>query len=1177
MESQTSQQPRQSSAMSSTLSSAAAGGSALPNISVAPVSGLQLQNALQQPAPTPSSTNLGLGGSLAASLFGTVTSPPTASSVQPLSTANSVSVQYPTSMTGHQSVLTPQVIRSLSDKVYEKRKAAAIEIEKLVRDALIANDSARIGSILMVLAHEFAYSIVPNTRNGGLIGLAAAAIALGPAIDSHLMDIVPPMLACFSDQDSRVRYYASEALYNVCKVARASILIYFNEIFDALCKLSVDQESSVKSGAGLLDRIIKDIVSERSTYYHSDMEKQAAQNDVASTSLSKTEGDMSTNSRAVPVSVPVDSTSHPLSVSPVSKIFPPVPGTTSLRPGMSPTSFNLPRFIPLLAERIYVVTPAARIFLVQWIYLLSSIPDLELISYLPEFLDGLFRFLSDPNVDVRTATLNVLVEFLKELRDIVQVQREQGILQFGPEKELPALAHSTPIASDSTETPVLAGLQPHQDLPSKSTYVDSPHASGSLDAVTVVTSTLPLDGVEAQQSSQVSADKSSQSMTLNPSSVPYISGQGVSLDFGKMTHILVPHLSSQDEETQATALRWINEFILLAKDTMIPFMPLILQSILRTLSHSVIAIRNMAIETNSTLYALVLGWSGNITTSSADSTHDQSLSSGGKPDAVAHLKNTPFCSSRLELDVSACVNILTLLFQDEMEYTRAAAIDWLTMLHKKAPEKVMHSSDQRTFQALLGTLSDLSEEVVKRDLQLLAQISHYSDDQYFTNFMDNLLTLFSSDRRLLETRGNLIIRQLCFSLNPERMYRSFAELIENEQDIEFASTMVQNLNLILVTSPELSELRRRLKNLDSKDGSALFATLYRSWCHNAVAVLSLCLLAQAYEHASHLVSSFGDLEITVPFLVQIDRLVQLLESPVFTYLRLQLLEPDCHPHLFKCLYGVLMLLPQSSAFATLRNRLSSVGPLISLYNTPNGLGSMSTSGAAQTGSTLSQSTSHSTRSHRSKSGGSTSTSGTSSQNQHHQDFGIRWQDLIAHFRNIQHRQERSRRQATRLTSVDRPHKSRHDGDGSNTGMNSNSINGAGLLNPNVGGNSLSGSLYGNSGNPAMDFSISEPLNSLHMSGSVGTTHGGSGSDGTTVSGNSRKERVASIASLSSLNVGSGGRFRALSTPQTIPEAISALPVPSSRPSGSNANTSNSGNASQASRSAITSRRGASFR
>jgi hypothetical protein len=32
----------------------------------------------------------------------------------------------------------------------------------------------------------------------------------------------------------------------------------------------------------------------------------------------------------------------------------------------------------------------------------------------------------------------------------------------------------------------------------------------------------------------------------------------------------------------------------------------------------------------------------------------------------------------------------------------------------------------------------------------------------------------------------------------------------------------------------------------------LFSSLYRSWCHNAVAVFALCLLAQAYEHASNL-------------------------------------------------------------------------------------------------------------------------------------------------------------------------------------------------------------------------------------------------------------------------------------------------------------------------------------
>lgn len=86
-------------------------------------------------------------------------------------------------------------------------------------------------------------------------------------------------------------------------------------------------------------------------------------------------------------------------------------------------------------------------------------------------------------------------------------------------------------------------------------------------------------------------------------------------------------------------------------------------------------------------------------------------------------------------------------------------------------------------------------------------------------------------------------------------------------------------------------------------------------------------------------------------LVQIDKLVQLIESPVFTCkhplsssrasltwphadLRLQLLEPDRYPHLFKCLYGILMLLPQSLAFVSLRNRLNAVNSAGFLHIAP---------------------------------------------------------------------------------------------------------------------------------------------------------------------------------------------------------------------------------------------------
>ena len=46
---------------------------------------------------------------------------------------------------------------------------------------------------------------------------------------------------------------------------------------------------------------------------------------------------------------------------------------------------------------------------------------------------------------------------------------------------------------------------------------------------------------------------------------------------------------------------------------------------------------------------------------------------------------------------------------------------------------------------------------------------------------------------------------------------------------------------------------------------------------------------------------------------------------------MQLLEPTKYPSLYKCLYGLLMLLPQSDAFETLKNRLNSVATLGQVY------------------------------------------------------------------------------------------------------------------------------------------------------------------------------------------------------------------------------------------------------
>ena len=70
-----------------------------------------------------------------------------------------------------------------------------------------------------------------------LSGILSVNYALQDEVAPYLTQIVPPVLACFTDQDARVRYYACESMYNIAKVAKGEILLYFNDIFDALCKV----------------------------------------------------------------------------------------------------------------------------------------------------------------------------------------------------------------------------------------------------------------------------------------------------------------------------------------------------------------------------------------------------------------------------------------------------------------------------------------------------------------------------------------------------------------------------------------------------------------------------------------------------------------------------------------------------------------------------------------------------------------------------------------------------------------------------------------------------------------------------------------------------------------------------------------------------------------------------
>lgn len=303
--------------------------------------------------------------------------------------------------------------------------------------------------------------------------------------------------------------------------------------------------------------------------------------------------------------------------------------------------------------------------------------------------------------------------------------------------------------------------------------------------------------------------------------------------------------------------------------------------------------------------------------------------------------------------------------------TRSAALRWIAALLTQVPDTVCLLIDQ-LLPVLLSNLLDTGDsEVLKLDIEVLARLG-IIDTKLLVRVLIDFIKLLGEHRTLLEAKASFIIRRLCLLLEPRIIYLTFATILERESNREFASLVIELLNLILLTSLETVDFRESLRScaapstkplafekysgaLSSFSSSShpnndtsshlsiindqtislvtttvnpisIFLVLYRTWTCNPIATVSLCLLCQSYELTYRLVFQLNELTITVGLLMQIDKLIQLFESPIFLTTRMHLLQPEREDtmYLLRSLYGLLMLLPQGTAFSTLRERLHSV-------------------------------------------------------------------------------------------------------------------------------------------------------------------------------------------------------------------------------------------------------------
>lgn len=86
---------------------------------------------------------------------------------------------------------------------------------RLTNRSIHTLELSRVSQIIDQLLAMFSPTLPFFTRSGGLIGLAGVCIALNEELNQFLDKIVPPVLACLYDPDSRVRYHACESMYNM--------------------------------------------------------------------------------------------------------------------------------------------------------------------------------------------------------------------------------------------------------------------------------------------------------------------------------------------------------------------------------------------------------------------------------------------------------------------------------------------------------------------------------------------------------------------------------------------------------------------------------------------------------------------------------------------------------------------------------------------------------------------------------------------------------------------------------------------------------------------------------------------------------------------------------------------------------------------------------------------------
>ncbi|KAK1736870.1 vacuole morphology and inheritance protein 14 [Skeletonema marinoi] len=782
-----------------------------------------------------------------------------------------------------QQSISAAVLVSLAHKRYERRRLAAMEIEKVVRSYVMTEDYPRVRAILLLLSDDYVRSTNEDARKGGAVALAACAIGLKKAnegrrdvIECRDLILASVVHAC-QDHSQRVRYYATESLFNVTKVIPSLAVRHFFILFEILRSLYADVDLDVRSGAELLDKKLKEVI------------------------------------------------------------------VGAINSG----SFSADACVPVFARFVYMRNKATKQLTLTWLQEFSEklVGD-PILEFLHLFLGGIFAMIADPNATIRQLALEFLQLVLPKLLFGNNEDFEDAQQKVDFDKILQSLVltmeHPDPFVRKVAMYWMLRIVQAH------------------------MSSAFPTN------SDQKGGEKS----VAKQASVKYLTAASTSVR-NALPHVLPGILVSIGDTHQSRA-----------KDTFLP------DQTTHNLAEQANTCLQDAVRRDGKAFIPHLGGfvvalreeldsPGGLIARNPPSIERRPYRMDVKPDGSG-IESTGWF--RASDGVEERDNALIL--------SRLCALQWVVVLYEHVvPNSLKAEYASEFIDCIIYQLVDQPPGIiVVKSFEVLAKITVPAKGQEHRSIFSALLTsddhdspeistipsmnnpmddenanfalgilepfrrrLVSRDRAVFAALIDLhskhekllmdvskVIELMCTLQPPEFIFIAFATELENfivskmqhrkkimespetdasaikeelaafSKDLAFVSNFAQQLGLVFFAAPETEQLRLEMKDCIGFKGDSLRDE------------------QRAFLTASSFLQKIDPLDVSLMFYLELDRLIDLIERPIFRHLHLRLLECEDDPYqegsgamLFRTLKSILMVLPQSTSYVILKERLSS--------------------------------------------------------------------------------------------------------------------------------------------------------------------------------------------------------------------------------------------------------------